>query len=102
MSIKKTFIIKEAFGEVSPDRMKDIGQQHAKEVGGGKTVFLVTWGDARAGGATESIIGVYTTHEKAMDAADKANREAGVNPEDDINPSALIDEIELDQYIDWN
>jgi len=103
MSLKNAFIIKEAFGDVTPEKMKGIAQQHAKEVeGSGKTVFLVTFGDGRPNGSTEKIIGIFSTHEAALNAGSQANHEAGISGDaEGESYGAQVDEVELDKLLNY-
>lgn len=61
------------------------------------SVFLITVGDARASGSTDEVVGVYTSHQLALEVADVLNRERGYDEQGSYG--AIIEEIELDQRL---
>lgn len=90
MSLKNTFVVKEAAEEMTYPNS------------GGKTVFLVTFGEGRPGGSTETLIGIFSTHEAAMDAGSAANHEAGITGDAEGDSyGAMIDEVELDKLLNY-
>jgi hypothetical protein len=61
------------------------------------SVFLITIGDARAGGPVDEVVGVYTSHQLALEVARVLQREREYNP--DHSYGVLIEEIQLDQRL---